>query len=164
MNNRIVLNKFQKIFISINKEIQLHCTVYTVGRYCSLENGPTPTYFCSQVLLYSICIYGLDCDLLLRMTGNATDPCYILSQWYQGSETAPKVSRNLLVVNYGGWREGPWTFNKLSFLMIGSKPKFAAENIVDTGGKFAFCITTTATVPVVNLDLRKSPEFSKNSK
>jgi hypothetical protein len=48
--------------------------------------------------------------------------------------------------------------------MIGSKPKFAAENIVDTGGKFAFCITTTATVPVVNLDLRKSPEFSKNSK
>jgi hypothetical protein len=41
--------------------------------------------------------------------------------------------------------------------MIGSKTKFAAC-IVDTGGKIAFCITTTA-VPVVNLDLRKSPEI-----
>jgi hypothetical protein len=78
-----------------------------------------------------------------------------------------------LVVKYGGWREGPWTFYKLPFLVIGSKTKFAA-GIIDTGGKFAICINHTSGIlvatlpplsfkPVVRLDLRKSQRiFEKN--
>jgi hypothetical protein len=66
---------------------------------------------------------------------------------------------------------GPWTFYKLPFLMIGSKTKFAA-GIVDTGCKMVICIDDTSStdgklppvpiIPVVHLDLRKSPRIFEN--